>query len=405
VSTATGEDAAVFDHAGLVPDVEQGAGLGRAQQRSNRPAAEVLFERGDPPARHGLRHASGRGAERETAALSTCRNTRHAATRSEPCAGTAWKAASATLTASMAGGRLPGMPCPKYRTALVAALLVLVPLSGCGGRARPTAAGVSSPAGPPLSLAGLEHRYHARVGVYAVDTGTGHTVAYRADERFAHASTIKALTAGLLLRRATDAQLDQVVHYRESDLLDHAPITSEHVRTGMRVRDLVAAALRYSDNTAANLVMARLGGPRAVQAALRGLGDTTTHVDRTEPALNEAAPGDVRDTSTPRALGTDLRRFALGDALPGGRRALLTGWLVANTTGGPYVRAGVPAGWKVGDKTGNGGYGTRNDIAVIWPPGGAPIAIAVQSDRGAKNATSDDALIADATRAALASLR
>jgi beta-lactamase class A len=295
------------------------------------------------------------------------------------------------------------MPSPKYRIASVAASLALVSLCGCGGKAQPSAATVASPAGTPFTR--IEHRYHARLGVYAVDTGTGRTVAYRADERFAYASTAKALTAGLLLKRATDAQLDQVVHYRRSDLLEWAPITSKHVRTGMRLRDLIAAALRYSDNTAANLVTARLGGPRAVQAALRGLGDTTTRVDRTEPTLNEATPGDIRDTSTPRVLGTDLRHFVLGNVLPGDRRTLLTGWLVTNTTGGPYIRAGVPAGWKVGDKTGNGGYGTRNDIAIAWPPGGAPIDIAIQSDRGAKNATSDDALIADATKAALAALR
>jgi beta-lactamase class A len=301
------------------------------------------------------------------------------------------------------GRQAAGMPSPKYRTALVAASLALVSLSGCGGKARPVAATVSSPAGTPFAQ--LEHRYHARLGVYAVDTGTGRTVAYRADERFAYASTLKALTAGLLLKRATDAQLDQVVHYRKSDLLDWAPITSKHVRTGMRLRDLIAAALRYSDNTAANLVTARLGGPHAVQTALRGLGDTTTHVDRTEPTLNEATPGDIRDTGTPRVLGTDLRRFVLGNFLPRTRRELLTGWLVTNTTGGPYIRAGVPAGWKVGDKTGSGGYGTRNDIAIAWPPGGAPIDIAIQSDRGAKNATSDDALIADATKAALAALK
>ena len=169
----------------------------------------------------------------------------------------------------------------------------------------------------------------------------------------------------------------------------------------MRVRDLIAAALRYSDNTAAN--RERIGGPHAVQAGLRRLGDTTTHVDRTEPSLNEATPADIRDTSTPRVLATDLRRFVLGDALPGSRRKLLTGWLVTNTTGGPYIRAGVPSGWKVGDKTGNGGYGTRNDIAIAWPPGGgAPVDIAIQSDRGVKDAASDDALIADATKAALA---
>lgn len=290
-----------------------------------------------------------------------------------------------------------------YGAALLAALLAGTLLTGCGHRttAHPGPA-ASSPSAP--DLAGIERRYHARLGVYAVDTGTGRTVAYRADERFAYASTFKVLTTGLLLDRSTNADLDRVVRYRPADLLEYAPITKQHVRTGMRVRDLMAAALRYSDNTAANLLMARLGGPAALRAALRGIGDTTTHTDRTEPTLNTATPGDVRDTSTPRVMGDDLRKLALGDVLPADKRRLLTGWLVTNTTGGPYIRAGVPAGWKVGDKTGNGGYGTRNDIAVAWPPGRAPIVIAVLSTRGKPNATSDDKLIADTTKATVAAL-
>jgi beta-lactamase class A len=238
-----------------------------------------------------------------------------------------------------------------------------------------------------------------------LDTGTGRTVTYRADERFAYASTFKVLAAGTLLKRTTDDQLNRVVTYGASDLVHYSPITSRHVGTGMTLRDLIAAALQYSDNTAANLLLDQLGGPDGLQAELRGLGDTTTHVDRTEPALNEAAPGDIRDTSTPRALGTDLRRFVLGDVLPKNRRQLLMSWLLGNTTGGPYIRAGVPSGWKVGDKTGNGGYGTRNDIAIAWPTSGSPIVIALLSDRGSADASSDDALVADTTKAAVAALR
>ncbi|MFI9270804.1 class A beta-lactamase [Kitasatospora sp. NPDC052896] len=264
----------------------------------------------------------------------------------------------------------------------------------------------ASQGGPATqALAEIEQRYHARLGVYAVDTATGRTVAYRADERFAYASTYKALAAGVLLGRDTDAQLDHVITYGASDLVQYSPVTSQHVGAGMALRDIIAAALEYSDNTAANLMLSQLGGAAELQAALRGLGDPTTNVDRTEPTLNEATPGDPRDTSSPRALGTDLRAFVLGNVLPSNRAQLLTGWLVANTTGGPYIRAGVPSGWKVGDKTGNGGYGTRNDIAIAWPTSGAPIVIAVLSDRGSAGASSDDALIADATRATLAALR
>ncbi|HEY3504075.1 MAG TPA: class A beta-lactamase [Actinocatenispora sp.] len=287
-------------------------------------------------------------------------------------------------------------------------------LAGCGGaRARPGAA-PSASAAPShrtvdravrTSLAALERRYHARLGVFAIDTGSGRTAAYRADERFAHCSVSKALETGVLLRRDADAQLDQVVHYRRADLQDYSPVTAKHVATGMTVRQLIAAAMDYSDNTAANLLLDRLGAPAGLQSALRALGDGTTHTDRPEPDVNEATPGDVRDTSTPRALGTDLRGFALGGLLTRTRRAEYVDLLTKNTTGGPYVRAGVPKGWVVGDKTGSGGYGTRNDVAVVWPATGAPIVLAVLSDRGKQDAPSDDALIADATRTVVGAFR
>jgi beta-lactamase class A len=253
------------------------------------------------------------------------------------------------------------------------------------------------------SFAALETEFHAQLGLYAIDTGTGRSVAYQADRRFAFCSTIKAFAASVLLQRDTDQQLDRLVTYSKSDLVDYSPITSLHVATGMTLSAIMAAALTVSDNTALNLMLNQIGGPAALQASLRALGDTTTNVDRTEPTINSATPGDPRDTSTAQALATDLRAFVLGDALSTSRRARLVGWLEANTTGGPYIRAAVPAGWKVGDKTGNGDYGTRNDMAVLWPPdGAAPIVLAVLSNRGDhQNAASDDALIADATRTAL----
>ncbi|MEE1783696.1 class A beta-lactamase [Streptomyces sp. SP17BM10] len=293
------------------------------------------------------------------------------------------------------------------RTTLPAiALLAVALLTGCGHNATsattPTTAATETTS---ASFKGLEQQFGARLGVYALDTGSGREVSYRADERFAFASTIKSLAAGALLRKASDDQLDKVVPYRQEDVLSWAPITSQHVATGMTVRDLAAAAIQYSDNTAANLVTAELGGPAAVQQTLRDLGDTTTSVDRTEPTLNEATPGDTRDTSTPRAFAADLRHYALGDTLTEDRRRLLTDWLVGNTTGGPYIRAGVPSDWKIGDKTGNGGYGTRNDVAVAWPAGGrSPIVIVVLSDRGKADATSDDALIAQATKTVVGTL-
>jgi beta-lactamase class A len=277
--------------------------------------------------------------------------------------------------------------------------------SARGGAASSAAATADAAAARQRAFARLESQYHATLGVYALGTGTGRTVAYRADTRFAYCSTIKAFAAGALLQHDTDAQLRQTIHYTSADLVDYSPVTSQHVATGMTLDDVMTAALEVSDNTAYNLLLRQLGGPAALQRALRGVGDATTIVDRTEPTVNSAVPGDTRDTSTPRALAADLRAFALGDVLSPNRRAQLVGRLEANTTGAPYIRAAVPAGWKVGDRTGNGYYGTRNDIAVIWPGGGgAPIVLAVLSHRGTENAGSADALIADATKIALDAL-
>ena len=293
-------------------------------------------------------------------------------------------------------------------------LITLALLTGCGTDgstvAPATPNGAPSLSAPALdsttaTFAVLEKRFGARLGVYALDTGSGRTVTHRADERFAHASTFKALQAAVVLRRSTDADLRKKVMYSRADLLEYAPVTSKHLATGMTVGELLAASLRYSDNTAANLLFEHLGGPDVLERELRRLGDDTTNIDRIEPALNQATPGDTRDTSTPRALGTDLRLFVLGDALPAERRTQLTEWLKGNTTGGPYIRAGVPAGWNVGDKTGSGGYGTRNDIAVVWPATGAPLIIALQSDRGAPDAPSADALLAEATKAVVTAIR
>ncbi|MGC5311482.1 class A beta-lactamase [Micromonospora zamorensis] len=248
----------------------------------------------------------------------------------------------------------------------------------------------------------LEERFDARLGVYAIDTGTGRMVQYRADERFAYASTFKALAAAEILDETTDAKLDRVVRYSADDLVTYSPITEQHVATGMTLRAIADAAVRYSDNTAGNLMLRHLGGPQKFEKELREVGDKVTDPARYETELNEARPGDRRDTSTPRALAGSLRAYAVGDALDPADRDILNGWLRGNTTGGELIRAGVPDGWVVGDKTGSGGYGTRNDIAVIWPPDRAPIVLAVLSSRDEKDAEYDNALIAQATEVVMA---
>ncbi|RAO34751.1 Beta-lactamase [Micromonospora noduli] len=297
-------------------------------------------------------------------------------------------------------------------TIWVATASTVVSLAGCGSGGEAT--GARTTPSPEVTLAPslapdqefrrLEEQFGARLGIYAVDTGTGRTVEYRADERFAYASTWKALAAAEVLDGTTDAQLDRVVRYSTRDLVAHSPITEKHVGEGMSLRALADAAVRYSDNTAGNLLLRHLGGPAGFEAKLRALGDTVTDVARYETALNEGTPGDKRDTSTARALAGDLRAYTVGVALEPADRDVLRAWLRGNTTGAALVRAGVPAGWVVGDKTGTGGYGTRNDIAVIWPPDRAPIVLAVLSSRDRKDATPDDAVIAQATRVVVAQL-
>lgn len=291
----------------------------------------------------------------------------------------------------------------------LAAALAVVSLGACGttGTAeqprRERTASAPAP-GPDTGFRQLERKFDARLGVYAIDTGTGRTVAYRPDERFAYCSTFKALATAQVLDDTTDAELDRVVRYSADDLVTYSPVTQQHVADGMTLRAIADAAMRYSDNTAANLLLRHLGGPPEVKRKLGETGDSTTDPVRSETDLNEAKPGDHRDTSTPRALAQDLRAYAVGDALEPADRDVLTGWLRGNTTGGELIRAGAPAGWVVGDKTGSGNYGTRNDIAVLWPPGRPPIVLVVLSSRDEKDATYDNALVAEAAEVAIAAL-
>lgn len=308
------------------------------------------------------------------------------------------------------------MPPPLPRRAAFSALagLAVLPLAGC--ETAPPAAAPPSPSRPSASpsdetahrtrraFTELERKFEARLGVYAVDTGSGLSVTHRPDERFAYASTCKALLAGALLDMYPLQRLDRRVRYSTDDLVANSPVTRQHVSTGLTLRELCEATVRYSDNTAANLLFHEIGGPRGLQETLVALGDRTTRCDRYETDLSEAAPGDVRDTSTPRALAFDLRAYVLGKTLTPDKRAVLADWLTRNTTGDALIRAGAPAGWVVGDKTGTGGYGTRNDIAVVWPPDSAPISIAVLSRRDVRGAKPQDSVVAQAAHVALTAL-
>jgi beta-lactamase class A len=294
---------------------------------------------------------------------------------------------------------------------IAAALL----LAGCTGDDDAPDGRTATPTTSPTfaaDFADLEEEYDARLGVYAIDTGTGQVVRHRADERFAYASTIKAIAVGALLREKPRSVLEQTVEVGEEDLVEGSPELEQAVEDGqteLTVREVADAAVRYSDNTAGNLLFALLGGPEELQGVLREIGDETTIVSRTEPDLNEAVPGDDRDTTTPEALATTLRAFTLlpadGEAVNDGyARSLLTDLMVRNTTGDDLVRAGVPDDWEVADKTGAARYGTRNDVAVLRRADGAPIVLVVMSSKEDADAEYDDDLVADATRVAVASL-
>lgn len=307
------------------------------------------------------------------------------------------------------------------RRRLAAASITLALLAACSTTetTTPPAASSAEATAPPSTgsspapvdasteraLADLEERFDARLGVYAVDTDSGRSVAHRADERFAYASTIKALAAAVVLDRTTPGDLAQVVPYDASDLVANSPVTEERLGAGMSLGEVAEAAVRRSDNTAANLLLERIGGPPALDTALAELGDVVTTVVRDEPELNDTAPADDRDTSTPRGLAAALRAFAVDDALVEEDRAQLVDWMSGNATGDALVRAGVPAGWQVADKSGAAAYGTRNDIAVVYPPDGEPIVVAVMSDRARPDADHDDALVAEAAQVVVDALR
>ncbi|WP_283746978.1 class A beta-lactamase BlaIII [Bacillus cereus] len=255
------------------------------------------------------------------------------------------------------------------------------------------------------SFAKLEKEYDAKLGIYALDTGTNQTVAYHSDDRFAFASTSKSLAVGALLRKNSLEALDQRITYTHEDLSNYNPITEKHVDTGMTLKELADASVRYSDSTAHNLILKQLGGPSEFEKILREMGDTVTISERFEPELNEVHPGETHDTSTPEAIAKTLQSFTLGTALPIEKRELLVDWMKRNTTGDKLIRAGVPKGWEVADKTGAGSYGTRNDIAIIWPPNKKPIVLALLSNHDKEDAKYDDKLIADATKVVLNTLK
>lgn len=255
------------------------------------------------------------------------------------------------------------------------------------------------------SLRELERRNGGRLGVAMLDTAGGRRVVYRGDERFPMCSTFKFLASALMLARVDrrEEQLDRRIVFSEADLVTYSPATKEHAGpNGMTVEAICAAAMTLSDNTAGNLMLASFGGPAGLTAFVRTLGDPVTRLDRIETELNEGTPGDPRDTTSPLAMLGTMQKLVTGDVLSAASRERLIGWLVENKTGDKRLRAGMPSSWRIGDKTGTGGNGSANDIAVAWPPGRAPVFVTVYYTGSTISDEARNAVIAEAGRIATA---
>lgn len=224
----------------------------------------------------------------------------------------------------------------------------------------------------------LEREAQGRLGLTILDTGTGARFAHRADERFPMCSTFKLPLAAAVLAKVDRGRerLDRRIAIAASDIVAHSPVTRPLVGGTASVAELCGATMTESDNAAANLLLPAVGGPAGLTRFMRALDGGVSRLDRLEPVINESLPGDPRDTTSPAAVLAMVRRLALGDALSPASRARLVGWMIANRTGGRRLRAGLPAGWRVGDKTGAGERGSDNDVAILWPPNRAPILVA-----------------------------
>jgi beta-lactamase class A len=265
------------------------------------------------------------------------------------------------------------------------------------------AAPARSPSPFVTKLRELERHSGGRLGVATLDTQSGQQSGWRLNERFPMCSTFKLVAAAAVLRRVDRGaeQLNRRLVVRHSDIVAYSPVTKERIgQAGISMAELCEAAVTLSDNAAANLILKSLGGPRAVTAFVRSLGDHATRLDRIEPFLNSAFPGDRRDTTTPAAMAKTVQALVLGDALSSASRVQLVSWLRGNKTGDTRLRAGLPEGWICGDKTGTGVRGTSNDIGVLWPPQQrAPLVVTAYLTGSSRDAKSRDAILADVARA------
>lgn len=256
-------------------------------------------------------------------------------------------------------------------------------------------------------LAKLENSSHGHIGVFAINTENNRVIAYHAKNRFPLCSTNKVMGVAAILKESErhTGLLNKKINYRNSEIIAWSPATKKHINSGMTITELGKAAITLSDNTAINLLMKEIDGPKGVTDFVRSIGDDTFNLDRWEPELNTAVPGDLRDTSTPEAMANSLRKLVFGHVLALKQQELLKTWLIENTTGDARIRAGTPSGWVVGDKTGTcGHYGAMNDVGIVWPKDGSPIIVAIYFTAKKENAKPLDDVIAKATRIILSAI-
>lgn len=251
-------------------------------------------------------------------------------------------------------------------------------------------------------LAELETASKGRIGVYAINTSNHTHLGYRANERFPTGCTSKVIGVAAVLSKSMNdnALLSQRINYSKKDLIHWHPITEKYLSSGMTVKELCAASISYSDNTAMNLLVKQMGGLNQMTLFAHSLGNTSFRQDHGWPEeAYSGGKGNVKDSSTPKDMANSLQKLAFTDVLAKPHREMLLSWLKANTTGDLRIRAGLPKGWVVADKTGTGGaYGTTNDLGIIWPPKCSPIILAIYYTNDAKSAVKRDDLIATATQ-------
>lgn len=300
------------------------------------------------------------------------------------------------------------------RVALITAVAVGI-LSGCatatdGRGSDVTGATPSATIPAPIDLSDqlqqLESKYAARIGVSAVDTGTGQTISYRTDDRFGYASSFKAFVAAGFLSKVPAAERDTVVTWTQEDIdaAGYSPVTSEHISNGLTLSQLAEAAVRSSDNAATNIILKKIGGPAGLQEILRQAGDDSSEVVSYEPDLNIIEPGSTDDTTTPAAFTSGLHAFLIGTVLTEADRTTLLDWMSDNPTGDPLIRAGAPDGWAVADKSG-GAYGIRNDVAIVTHPGRAPIILVIFTMKNDADEEYDNNTVADTAKIVLDTLK